>query len=81
MKRLLAKTIRRQRRKRRIRKYVTGTADRPRLTVFRSHKNIYAQIVDDTKGQTLVAASSLKLAAVQPAAGETKRSTVTGDFL
>ncbi|MBS3734536.1 MAG: 50S ribosomal protein L18 [Phycisphaerae bacterium] len=52
------KTLRRQRRKRRVRKRVTGTPGRPRLTVFRSHKNIYAQIVDDTLGQTLVAASS-----------------------
>ena len=59
MKRLLLKISRRQRRKRRIRKRVTGTPDRPRLTVFRSHKNIYAQIIDDTAGRTLVSASSM----------------------
>ena len=59
MKRLLEKISRRQRRKRRIRKRVTGTSDRPRLTVFRSHKNIYAQIIDDTMGRTLVSASSM----------------------
>lgn len=41
-----------------MRKKVTGTPDRPRLTVFRSHKNIYAQIVDDEAGRTLVTASS-----------------------
>lgn len=46
-------------RKLRIRKKVHGTPDRPRLTVFRSDKHIYAQIVDDTKGATLVATSTL----------------------
>ena len=46
------------RRKQHVRKKVTGTPDRPRLTVFRSHKNIYAQIIDDTVGRTLVAAST-----------------------
>ncbi len=59
MKPTARKTLRRQRRKRRSRKRITGTADRPRLTVFRSHKNIYAQIVDDGVGRTLVAASSM----------------------
>ena len=49
---------RRMRRKRHVRKKVTGTPDRPRLTVFRSHANIYAQIIDDTIGRTLVAAST-----------------------
>jgi len=58
MKESIKKQIRRARRKRHVRKRVTGTPDRPRLTVFRSHKNIYAQIVDDTIGRTLVAASS-----------------------
>jgi len=52
------KRIRRLRRKRHVRKMVTGTSDRPRLTVFRSNKNIYAQIVDDSVGRTLVAAST-----------------------
>ena len=58
MKRLTEKIARRQRRKKRIRRRLTGQADRPRLTVFRSHKNIYAQIIDDTAGATLVSASS-----------------------
>jgi large subunit ribosomal protein L18 len=44
----------------RLRKKVSGTPERPRLAVFRSLKHIYAQIVDDTKGQTLVAASSVE---------------------
>jgi large subunit ribosomal protein L18 len=55
----MRKQIRRLRRKRHVRKNVTGTGDRPRLTVFRSHKNIYAQIVDDMVGRTLVAASTM----------------------
>jgi large subunit ribosomal protein L18 len=42
----------------RVRKKVTGTKDRPRLSVFRSLKHIYAQVIDDASGTTLVAASS-----------------------
>jgi large subunit ribosomal protein L18 len=53
------KTRRRLRRKRRVRKRVFGTAGRPRLTVFRSLKNIYAQLVDDTAGRTLAEASTM----------------------
>ena len=45
----------------RVRKTVNGTEARPRLNVFRSNKNIFAQIIDDTKGTTLASASSLKL--------------------
>ena len=52
------KTYRRYRIKMRIRKIVSGTSDRPRLTVFRSNKEIYVQLVDDLKGHTLMAASS-----------------------
>jgi len=47
------------RRKQRVRKRVFGTAERPRLNEFRSRSHIYAQIVDDLKGATLAAASSL----------------------
>ena len=43
----------------RVRKKVQGTAERPRLNVFRSNKAIYCQVIDDLKGHTLVAASSL----------------------
>jgi large subunit ribosomal protein L18 len=45
-------------RRKRIRNRVTGTMERPRLSVFRSARHIYAQIIDDTSGATLVAASS-----------------------
>lgn len=58
MKPILKKRVQRQRRKRHVRKRVTGTPERPRLTVSRSLKNVYAQIIDDTAGRTLVAASS-----------------------
>ena len=54
----LSKIQRRQRIKYRIKKTVSGTAQKPRLAVFRSNSEIYAQIIDDTKGVTLVAASS-----------------------
>jgi large subunit ribosomal protein L18 len=43
----------------RVRKKLSGTAERPRLNVFRSNKHIYAQVIDDTKGITLVSASTL----------------------
>ncbi len=59
MKHMVKKALGRQRRKRRVRKRVSGTLERPRLTVFRSHKNIYAQIIDDLAGRTLVASSSM----------------------
>ncbi|HXS16375.1 MAG TPA: 50S ribosomal protein L18, partial [Polyangiaceae bacterium] len=49
----------RERRKLRIRNKISGTAERPRLTVFRSGKHIYAQVVDDGAGTTLAAASTL----------------------
>ena len=54
----LTKTDRRQRIQYRIRKIVSGTAARPRLSVFRSNKEIYAQLIDDVNGTTLLAVSS-----------------------
>lgn len=45
---------------RRMRDHISGTADRPRLAVFRSNNHIYAQIIDDTVGNTLVAASTME---------------------
>lgn len=48
-----------QRRHRRVRRTVVGTPERPRLSVFRSHHHIYAQVIDDSKHHTLAAASTL----------------------
>jgi len=47
-------------RHKRLRKRISGTPERPRLSVYRSEKHIYAQIIDDTKGETLVAASTVE---------------------
>jgi large subunit ribosomal protein L18 len=52
--------VTRQRKRFRVRKKIVGTPERPRLTVFRSSKHIYAQMIDDINGVTLAAAGSLK---------------------
>ena len=59
----IAKTKRaaRLRRHRRVRRRVAGTAERPRLAVFRSNRQIYAQLIDDRAGRTLAAADSLSV--------------------
>ena len=49
----------RQRRHRRVRKKVSGTAERPRLAVYRSNKHIYAQVIDDVAGRTVAASSTM----------------------
>ena len=67
----LTKSERRQRIKFRIRKIVSGTAAQPRLSVFRSNKEIYAQIIDDVNGTTIVAASSRDKGVAQGNAVET----------
>ncbi|MBI2021565.1 50S ribosomal protein L18 [Candidatus Daviesbacteria bacterium] len=53
--------VSRQNRHKKIRKKIFGTKDRPRLSVFRSGQHIYAQIIDDSQGKTLVAESDLKI--------------------
>lgn len=58
---MIQKIARRVRIKAHIRSTVFGTESKPRLTVFRSNKQIYAQVIDDKSGKTLVAASSLKI--------------------
>ena len=55
---LAQKTLRRNKIRRSIRKRIKGTSERPRLSVFRSNKDIYVQVIDDLNGNTLVAASS-----------------------
>ncbi len=52
------KEYRRLKIKQRVRKTITGTGERPRMTVFRSNKDIYVQLIDDLSGTTMVAASS-----------------------
>ncbi|RMG85637.1 MAG: 50S ribosomal protein L18 [Candidatus Dadabacteria bacterium] len=59
MNRLEAKRRARLARKKRVRKKIRGTPERPRLTVYKSLKHIYAQIIDDSTGRTLVAASTV----------------------
>jgi len=54
----LSKTEKRQKIKRRVRRNIFGTAERPRLSVYRSNKEIYAQLIDDVNGVTILAASS-----------------------
>jgi len=74
----------RVRSKMKIRKVITGTPERPRLTVYRSLDNIYAQIIDDTTGKTLVAASSLtkELAEdLKKAKGKVQRSKTIGNYI
>ena len=63
----------RRRRHRRVRKRVVGTSDRPRLNVFRSHKHIYAQVVDDSVGHTLAAASTVDLGLRDDVSGLSKK--------
>jgi large subunit ribosomal protein L18 len=58
---MIKKIARRLRIKASIRTKVSGTAEQPRLTVFRSNSQIYAQVIDDQKGQTLASASSLSI--------------------
>jgi large subunit ribosomal protein L18 len=71
----------RLRRHRRVRKHVIGTAERPRLTVFRSNKHIAAQIIDDTVGRTLVSASTLEAAQRTGATGNTAAATEIGKLI
>jgi large subunit ribosomal protein L18 len=72
------KEFRRFRIKKRIRKVITGTSERPRLSVFRSNKAIYAQVIDDTKGTTLAAASSLEKAFTESKITKTEAAKIVG---
>jgi large subunit ribosomal protein L18 len=66
------KTAARDRRHRRVRAKVAGTAQRPRLNVFRSTDNIYAQVIDDVAGQTIVSASTIDKGVAKEVAGKNK---------
>jgi large subunit ribosomal protein L18 len=63
------KRVARQRRHARVRRRIRGTAERPRLSVYRSNAGIYAQVIDDVAGRTIVAASTLDSGADAPADG------------
>lgn len=58
---MITKTERRTKIKFRVRNKISGTPERPRMSVFRSNKQIYVQVIDDSQGKTLAAASSLAL--------------------
>lgn len=64
-------------RQRRVRSVIQGTAERPRLHVFRSLRHVYAQLTDDAKGVTLVAASDKELSGVKGLTVETAQSVGT----
>ena len=77
MKRALKKRLMHERRQRRIRGRVSGTPERPRLVVTRTHKQIYAQVIDDIAGATLCSASSLSMAKAD-SLGDAKGWNVAG---
>ena len=72
---------RRRRRHLRVRKKVAGTPERPRLVVFRSSKHIYAQVVDDTKGVTLVGGSDRTEGVKPEGNGKTAKSFALGKHI
>ncbi|MCX6191568.1 MAG: 50S ribosomal protein L18 [Flavobacteriia bacterium] len=76
----LDKVLRRAKIKRRIRKKISGTAMVPRLSVYRSNKQIYAQIIDDISGKTLASAASLKNEAAQKVA-KLNQATMVGKLI
>src|SRR4051794_10237231 len=78
-----AKRVQQLRRRQHVRRKIVGTTERPRLTVFRSSKHIYAQLVDDLTGATLAAASSVEkdVRTGTPYGGNAKAATVVGKRL
>jgi large subunit ribosomal protein L18 len=71
----------RLRRHRRVRKSVIGLPDRPRLAVFRSARHIYVQVIDDTKGTTLAAASTLEESLKSAKVKKTDRAKSVGSLI
>jgi large subunit ribosomal protein L18 len=77
----LTKLERRTRIKNRVRKIVSGTAERPRLSIFRSNTQIYAQLIDDLQGVTLVSASS-KVKEIEKAEGtKSEKAAMVGKLI
>lgn len=77
----LNKTEKRLKIKRRVRKNISGTAERPRLSVYRSNKEIYAQVIDDLNGVTLASASSREKDIAANSGTKTEISTLVGKKL
>lgn len=75
------KNSRREKIKMRIRKTIVGTTERPRVSVFRSNKEIYAQIIDDSKGITILSASSREKALSSVTGTKTEIATAVGKSL
>jgi large subunit ribosomal protein L18 len=74
----LTKAERRQRIKYRIRKRLSGSGERPRMTVYRSNRQIYVQLVDDVTGQTLVSASSKEKEIASQKVNKTDQAKLVG---
>ena len=74
-------TLKRNKIKKRIRKVVFGSKDKPRLSVFRSNKEIYAQIIDDVKSSTIVAASSVDKDLKLKTTNKIEISKIVGDSI
>ncbi len=77
MKHLIKKRLMRERRRRRIRGRLSGTSARPRLAIHRTLQQIYAQVIDDARGATLCAASSLEMAR-KGQLGDAKGGAISG---
>ena len=77
----LTKVQRRTRIKSRVRTVVSGTAERPRLSVFRSNKQIYAQLIDDVQGITLAAASSSDKAIAGAEGSKSEKAAMVGKLV
>jgi large subunit ribosomal protein L18 len=74
-------SFQRSRIRRRIRGKISGTTERPRLSVFRSNKQIYAQIIDDANGKTLVAASSMDKEIASQKVTKVEQAKLVGQLL
>lgn len=77
----LQKQERRERIKKRIRKIIFGTTESPRLSIFRSNKQIYAQIIDDQSGKTLAYASSLEKDIAAASGNKTEKAALVGKLI